>query len=524
MVQTLFAFDCGATNWRLYRASYQQKGPYATIIGEPQPAPLTSFVERRLPAVLLLDPAGKEVLCFGDVAEQRLQDETDRERIRAAFKPCIGAHLLDQPLPHQKRYSHTQALDYTQQLLQAVLAQLQQEKWRASAFDQSVHFSFATPVHWGSDHDGQVLQVFQETVLACFPEALHPQVRFVPEPEGAILSLRHQGVLGRERQACLTLIVDVGGSTTDLVAGRVSPETGELETLGRYGGPHGGGLYDAELAKSLADALKMPASALADDPSALAALQAFARQMKESLSRQLLHPGDSLHGVKRSLTLVTQGGQVYRQAVTIDDARFREINRHLIVDFEYLVEEGLRAMGLEEDQIDQAILVGGGSQLYTIVGHLRSRFGRQAVTLADNPDEAVAHGVALEYGRATERAQRAQSKAAQTKLEKVSAKLQRSDGKTFSLQRGVTTLGRKRANNIWLKDNLASRFHAEIHETSGSFALIDLDSANGTFLNGERLAPHQPHLLTAGDEVRIGAASFNFVIPMADAPDSEQNG
>ncbi len=49
-----------------------------------------------------------------------------------------------------------------------------------------------------------------------------------------------------------------------------------------------------------------------------------------------------------------------------------------------------------------------------------------------------------------------------------------------------------------------SRSHATIQATSTGFVIIDLDSTNGTILNGYRLPPNQPYPLTNGDEVRFG--------------------
>jgi hypothetical protein len=50
-----------------------------------------------------------------------------------------------------------------------------------------------------------------------------------------------------------------------------------------------------------------------------------------------------------------------------------------------------------------------------------------------------------------------------------------------------------------------SRRHASIiRRDTGSLSLVDQDSDNGTFLNGQRLVPNQPRILRDGDEVRLG--------------------
>lgn len=49
-----------------------------------------------------------------------------------------------------------------------------------------------------------------------------------------------------------------------------------------------------------------------------------------------------------------------------------------------------------------------------------------------------------------------------------------------------------------------SRIHAALRRGNDVLSIVDLDSANGTFLNGQRLAPHQTRLLRDGDEIRLG--------------------
>jgi pSer/pThr/pTyr-binding forkhead associated (FHA) protein len=49
-----------------------------------------------------------------------------------------------------------------------------------------------------------------------------------------------------------------------------------------------------------------------------------------------------------------------------------------------------------------------------------------------------------------------------------------------------------------------SRLHAAIRLENGKLYLVDLDSTNGTFLNGKRLPPGGTKLLRNGDRVRLG--------------------
>lgn len=516
--QTLFAFDCGATNWRLYRMEYRVDGICAQILGEPQPASMTSFVDRRLPAVICLNPEGTSLESFGDTAQQQLEDEQNRERVRDYFKPCIGSHLEQNPLPHQKRYTHAQALQYTQMLLQNVLEQLRQEKWRAGVFDDRVLFTFAYPVHWRYDHDGVVFAAFEKTVKSCF-EGPFNQIRFVNEPEGAILCLQHRGLLNAQGDGAVTLIVDVGGSTTDIVAGKVDPQTGRLNFLGRYGEPFGGGLYDSELAKHIADDLAIPASATADDPSALVALRIFGQRLKESLSRQVLHGTQANQVHQRTVTLVMRNGTVYRRVIGLDETKFKSLTGQLDRLFENLMDNALKAIHLQENEIGQVVLVGGGSQLFTIIRHLRQRFGADKVVLADNPDEIVVQGIGLEYGASVEKIKptiqfpdnisKPEKPAKVKPVPPVSHwRLIDGDGKAIPIRNEITKIGRGEGNELKVDDLKVSRFHAEIHSTGGELELIDLGSTNGTFKNGERLKPHQSLKLATGDEIVFGKTKF----------------
>lgn len=49
-----------------------------------------------------------------------------------------------------------------------------------------------------------------------------------------------------------------------------------------------------------------------------------------------------------------------------------------------------------------------------------------------------------------------------------------------------------------------SRIHAAIERLDETLVLTDLNSANGTHLNGQRLVPDQPRVLRDGDEIRLG--------------------
>lgn len=79
------------------------------------------------------------------------------------------------------------------------------------------------------------------------------------------------------------------------------------------------------------------------------------------------------------------------------------------------------------------------------------------------------------------------------------------DGSEVPLYSGLNTIGRRSTNQVVLADAFASGSHATVEVTGdGSAVLVDVGSSNGTFVNGERLAPNAPVQLADGAEFTAG--------------------
>lgn len=74
--------------------------------------------------------------------------------------------------------------------------------------------------------------------------------------------------------------------------------------------------------------------------------------------------------------------------------------------------------------------------------------------------------------------------------------------------RPVTTAGRADNNPMILDDPFASTHHAMFLWRENAWWLEDLESHNGTFLNGERIL--KPTQLISGDRIRIGQTTLRF--------------
>ena len=90
----------------------------------------------------------------------------------------------------------------------------------------------------------------------------------------------------------------------------------------------------------------------------------------------------------------------------------------------------------------------------------------------------------------------------------------------FRLLEGETvTIGRAPTNRVVVKDERCSRNHAEVFPTKGKWVLRDLESRNGTTVNGGRVT--SDHTLVPGDIIRVGSACLAYVDNLQHAfPDS----
>ncbi len=81
------------------------------------------------------------------------------------------------------------------------------------------------------------------------------------------------------------------------------------------------------------------------------------------------------------------------------------------------------------------------------------------------------------------------------------------------------TVGRAPTNAIVVKDERCSRNHAEVFQSGGNWTLRDLDSRNGTLVDGQRI--QIDYQLQPGEIIRIGNSHLAFVNDLSQAfPDS----
>ncbi|QEK12827.1 FHA domain-containing protein [Crassaminicella thermophila] len=73
----------------------------------------------------------------------------------------------------------------------------------------------------------------------------------------------------------------------------------------------------------------------------------------------------------------------------------------------------------------------------------------------------------------------------------------------------TVTIGRKKENDIVIKDPYISNYHLKITLDEENFFIEDLDSINGTYVNGDRIIDVVK--LENGDRIKFGQVEFLYV-------------
>jgi len=95
----------------------------------------------------------------------------------------------------------------------------------------------------------------------------------------------------------------------------------------------------------------------------------------------------------------------------------------------------------------------------------------------------------------------------------------------FVLTEGATaSIGRLETNDICIKEQHVSRQHAVVNYRDGIFMITDLGSANGTFVNDQKLV--SPFPLASGDIIRlyVPMLQFSAAVSELDRTMAEQKG
>ena len=90
-------------------------------------------------------------------------------------------------------------------------------------------------------------------------------------------------------------------------------------------------------------------------------------------------------------------------------------------------------------------------------------------------------------------------------------------GTRFGLEEPILRVGRDSSSSIQLHDTEVSRHHAELRQANRDYVVSDLNSSNGTFVNGRRI---RQQLLASGDQLQVGSTLMLYTGP---AEESEED-
>src|SRR5437868_6907413 len=80
--------------------------------------------------------------------------------------------------------------------------------------------------------------------------------------------------------------------------------------------------------------------------------------------------------------------------------------------------------------------------------------------------------------------------------------------RVFPLRHRIVVIGRDPSCDVVTESQQASKRHAMIVSVAGSFYIEDLDSSNGTYLNGKRI--FQRTRLRPNDQLQLSGLSLTF--------------
>ena len=83
-------------------------------------------------------------------------------------------------------------------------------------------------------------------------------------------------------------------------------------------------------------------------------------------------------------------------------------------------------------------------------------------------------------------------------------------GLELPLGRDALTIGRSSESGLVIRDDYTSSHHARLLLRGEQWLLQDLQSTNGTFLDGHRVSPDAPVPVSFGVPVKVGATTFEL--------------
>ncbi|MDJ1121567.1 molecular chaperone DnaK [Olsenella sp. YH-ols2217] len=210
--------------------------------------------------------------------------------------------------------------------------------------------------------------------------------RIVNEPTAAALAYGLEKADGDQK----ILVFDLGGGTFDVSLLELAD--GVTEVLATNGDNHlGGDDWDQRIIDWAADKfLKETNVDIRKDPMALQRLKEAAENAKKELS--------SAQQATINLPFITSVDNTPKHlSYTLTRAEFERLTKDLLDRCKAPVEKALKDAGLNINQVDEVILVGGSTRMPAVQELVQKLTGKKP-NMSVNPDEVVADGAAVQGG------------------------------------------------------------------------------------------------------------------------------
>ncbi|MEI6501135.1 MAG: Hsp70 family protein, partial [Armatimonadota bacterium] len=413
----IIGLDFGTTNTRIHLGF--TNAPERTSPLQPPNADRDA-----LPSVILIDPTGELLEELGKPAVRALLDPARRDRVRFEFKPCLGRSEQDLekqmeslvlelrcptceakipegftfcgkcgnklPDDYQQtlaeralRYEREEAFGYAALLLAEVGKFLRRTTLGDSGWDAGDKIVIGVPVHWSEETRRQYAALVAKALGT-------DQVEPVDEPRAALAEYLWRAA-GEVHAGDTVLVVDVGGGTTDLVAGVVQEDGTLGGDVRSHGIRYGGADFDDRVVLWALRQVELPDGV--DEDQLAGALRPVCRSLKEELSDAIRRdPGNSSHRVEMPFT----SRELYTD-LALDRATFEseEVAGPLIGLFAEALTKGLAEMGLRAEDVAHVILVGGGSNAYFVEDVAKAILKNARVVAGQQPEVAISRGLVL---------------------------------------------------------------------------------------------------------------------------------
>merc|ERR1712167_404799 len=207
-------------------------------------------------------------------------------------------------------------------------------------------------------------------------------LRIINEPTAAAIAY------GLDKKAEKNILVyDLGGGTFDVSL--LTIDNGVFEVVATNGDTHlGGEDFDQRVMQHFIKIFqKKHSKDMTKDKRSLQKLRREVEKAKRALS--------STHQARVEIEALYDGLDL---SETLTRARFEEINADLFKNTLGPVKQVLEDSGLKKNQIDEIVLVGGSTRIPKVQQLIKDFFNGKEPNRGINPDEAVAHGAAVQGG------------------------------------------------------------------------------------------------------------------------------